>query len=274
MIYATVVDNVDAVELLLESGANVNAKTPQNQTALHYACQKGFAKIAESLLLYRAEINVRDSALHQTPLHNAVLFAGGSLELVQLLVERGADVNATSKNGWTPLHRAASKGFTNVCEYLIAMGADLKAQLDATLGSGGGPLRSFASATPVQLAEAAGKRETAEYLKKLSRTSGSQIRGKGSANHSRDSSASLESAEEKKIHTNVLDVPSERGVALAQKLSALQTSLAGETRAKTSAQERKEKAAKGKERKREFECVFVFVSVGETMCVCENLRAD
>ena len=57
-----------------------------------------------------------------TPLHYAA--GGGFLELSELLVERGADVNAQSYEHETPLHWAAVRSHGAVVELLLAQGPD------------------------------------------------------------------------------------------------------------------------------------------------------
>jgi 26S proteasome non-ATPase regulatory subunit 10 len=47
----------------------------------------------------------------------------GRLEVVQLLITRGADVNAANKAGATPLHAAVANGFDQVAAALRAHGA-------------------------------------------------------------------------------------------------------------------------------------------------------
>jgi ankyrin repeat protein len=47
---------------------------------------------------------------------------------VKLLVEAGADINATNEAGFTALHGAAFKGLNEVVEYLVSKGADINAQ--------------------------------------------------------------------------------------------------------------------------------------------------
>ena len=42
-----------------------------------------------------------------------------------MLVERGADVNARSNDGWTPLMSAAYEGHVNIAKFLIDKGADV-----------------------------------------------------------------------------------------------------------------------------------------------------
>jgi ankyrin repeat protein len=60
------------------------------------------------------------------PLVSAVL--GGSLPLVDVLVQGGAKVDARDPHGWTALHFAAQEVLPQLAERLIAHGADVNAQ--------------------------------------------------------------------------------------------------------------------------------------------------
>ena len=154
LLYATSLENVEAIECLLASGANVKYGSPQ--TALHVAASKGSLRAVQALLeAPGVDVNAKDTLLH-TPLHAACL--GGSSDVVQLLLAHGADPNAVGKNGWTPLHRAASKGFTGICQLLVESGADANAALDSASS------KMFAAATPRSLAEAARHIDTAAFL--------------------------------------------------------------------------------------------------------------
>ena len=70
-----------------------------------------------------------------TPLHNAAL--GNAREAADLLIARGADVNAKRKYGWTPLHHATWKNAREATGLLIARGADVNAKRQVWLDTVG-----------------------------------------------------------------------------------------------------------------------------------------
>jgi hypothetical protein len=59
-------------------------------------------------------------------LHSAA--GGGHEEVAELLLAKGADVNAKNNDGFTPLHSAAAQGHKDVAELLLAKGADANAK--------------------------------------------------------------------------------------------------------------------------------------------------
>ena len=63
-------------------------------------------------------------AFNVTPLHSATAIQ--HLELVRLLISKGANVNARQVNGITPLHTAAHYGNQELINILIRAGADPK----------------------------------------------------------------------------------------------------------------------------------------------------
>lgn len=100
--------DVDAVELLIRSGANVNLVDNNRNSPLHLAMQNcykdrngsEYAYIAQCLLENGALCNVQNKQ-GQTPLH----YASQSLHVqaVNLLIEYKIDVNVQDNNGCTPL---------------------------------------------------------------------------------------------------------------------------------------------------------------------------
>ena len=61
-----------------------------------------------------------------TPLHFATF--KGHKEIAELLIAKGADLNAKDKKGRTPLFGAAQDGQKEIAELLIAKGADVNAE--------------------------------------------------------------------------------------------------------------------------------------------------
>jgi len=61
--------------------------------------------------------------------------ANGSVKDVKRFIEKkGDDVNEKSSNGFTPLHRAAASGRTEIVEFLLSKGADINATLYSNMG--------------------------------------------------------------------------------------------------------------------------------------------
>lgn len=91
------------------------------RTPLHLAIGFNDLRIAKLLIENGANIEARTIA-GNSPLHEASYAGYG--ELVELLVEAGANVNATNNPGWSPLHYAARKGDMKTSRYLVRAGAD------------------------------------------------------------------------------------------------------------------------------------------------------
>lgn len=84
---------------------------------------KNFAELSARL----PDKDARDEA-GKTLLHHAC--AGGDVEKVQVLLERGLDINQGDYDGETPLHYAACFGHAAVAKFLIDKGADVEATND------------------------------------------------------------------------------------------------------------------------------------------------
>jgi ankyrin repeat protein len=167
------------VEKLLAAGADSNAKDWEGRTPLHLAVIGGHVELVGFLLTKGADLAAGDNCLRLTPLHYATNLAGPEIirillengaavnakgardqtplhlactrEAVDLLLAKKADVNALDNQGYTPLHWASASGRLAVAEQLIKGGADVNAK----------DKNGF---TPLHLAAAAGEVELAKLL--------------------------------------------------------------------------------------------------------------
>ena len=117
------------VRRLLEEGARAHSKDKIfGWTPLHWAAARGERELLVLLLDRGAEVNAKDNNLW-TPLHEAI--SNKDTETAAFLLDRGADVNAADKNGRTPLHDAAADGEREISALLLERGANVN-QKDKT----------------------------------------------------------------------------------------------------------------------------------------------
>ncbi len=124
--FATRMGLADAVQALVNQGADVMALDERGQTPLHGV--RNNVTSMDVLLGSGAEVNVRDHA-GLTPLHRAAWHANRAV--IQRLLEAGADPNASDQNGRTPLHNVLFQGQDSdleVTALLLDAGADIKAR--------------------------------------------------------------------------------------------------------------------------------------------------
>ena len=99
------------------------------------------------------------SKLKRTPLYYAAM--GGHLEVIQLLLDHGADVNAQKEDRWTALHLGVLFGHVQVVEVLLKRGADPHA-------------RTKKGETPFQLASSSSRNHT-QIMRLLSERTGEKM---------------------------------------------------------------------------------------------------
>ena len=119
---------------------------PDADKALFNAVGKGNLGAAKKAILDGASLNVKNRWL-RTPLH---LVVGGiqpwgkpraiknRKEIAELLISKGADVNASDQRRLTPLHDAVKYGFEDICRILIASGSNV----NVNSSNEGSPLRA------------------------------------------------------------------------------------------------------------------------------------
>ena len=113
---AAILGGPSTVQVLLNAGADVNARDGADQTPLHNAAN---SSIVQVLLAAGADVNARDGN-DRTPLHNAA-----NLTIIQALLAAGADVNARDTSGNTPLYSIDYRGGVAEAQALLDAGANL-----------------------------------------------------------------------------------------------------------------------------------------------------
>jgi ankyrin repeat protein len=155
--------NLDKVRLLVEAGADVNARSKQAMTPLLVAASTaGSIEIVRFLIAHGAKLKSAGASAAEpapaapgqtggmtqprmssgegefTPLLAAA--SANDLEMAQLFVEKGVDVNAATGKGDTPLHYAAGAGNLAMVRLLLAKGADVNAATNASIQVRKGPI--------------------------------------------------------------------------------------------------------------------------------------
>lgn len=116
--------NIELMELFVSRGANPRRANNNGEQPVQLAAWNGHIDAVRWLLARGATLNREGN--HWNALHYAVF--SGHTALAKELVERGADVNARSPNGSTPLMMAAREGREDIAKLLMENGADTKAK--------------------------------------------------------------------------------------------------------------------------------------------------
>ncbi|CAG0920491.1 unnamed protein product [Notodromas monacha] len=143
--------DINKIDELLKSGADLSAADYDDRTALHVACCEGNEEMVKYLLKHGASVHKRDRN-DRSPLMNAMEF--GQINCVKMLLECGADVASNSANILTlgdDISRSAALGSVNSLKAYREGGISLL-------------LKNFAGSTSVHTATLARQREALEYI--------------------------------------------------------------------------------------------------------------
>jgi len=118
---------LDVIKLLLDMGADIEAKDVDGKTALYRAASMGHFAATKLLLDRGADTEVKKRFYAHTAIYDAA--RGGHFAVVKLLLDRGADIEAKeSVAGWTVLHWATASGDFDLVKLLLDNGANIEAK--------------------------------------------------------------------------------------------------------------------------------------------------
>lgn len=125
--------NINAADVLINNGADVNIEDISGKTPLHYCAiydlrdmdnelyrEGKLLEFAKKLILSGAKVNKTDNE-GKTPLHYV-----RNRRMTELLILYNADLNIQDKDGWTPLHWSVMRGFKSVVWILVKNKADIE----------------------------------------------------------------------------------------------------------------------------------------------------
>ncbi|PWI65090.1 hypothetical protein PCL_07389 [Purpureocillium lilacinum] len=121
-LYYAIKLRLNGVAISLMTEHNVKETSSLGRSALGVACANGCMEVISVLLDKGANFTVA-SDRGWTPLNSASV--NGHIEVVKLLLEKGADMAVANNDGWTPLNSASSKGHFEVAKLLLEKGADI-----------------------------------------------------------------------------------------------------------------------------------------------------
>ena len=105
---------------------DVTTTTADRSTGLLLAAQHGKLEIVKILLEKKADINATDSNEGETPLMRACL--NKHIDIIELLLNHNANINIKDNNGWNALMIACAKGHEKIAQTLINSHAEVNAQ--------------------------------------------------------------------------------------------------------------------------------------------------
>ena len=121
LLIAALNGHADVVAILLEKGSDVEIRNKGGLTALHAAAYGGHLDVVELLVAKGAAVNDQKNFYHMSPLHAAA--EEGHADIVAFLLANKAEVEATERNGYTPLSQAGWREYWDAGDLLLKAGA-------------------------------------------------------------------------------------------------------------------------------------------------------
>ncbi|NNU77758.1 ankyrin repeat domain-containing protein [Clostridium estertheticum] len=119
--------NVDAIRDYLNKSKDLNTDL-KLENILYYAidnCQNNYFKTIELIIDNGADINAHNSDLLETPLHKLCARIKPHIDVITMILKKGAKVNAINISGKTPLFYCSFNYSVELLNLLVEYGADI-----------------------------------------------------------------------------------------------------------------------------------------------------
>jgi ankyrin repeat protein len=117
-------DTERATKLLKNANSfSINSYIFDGTTILLVAAKKRNQELVKQLIDLGAQVDLGNKTNGMTPLH--ILCISGGIDIIEILINNGANINKQDVHGMTPLHYAAMYLDNNHIEHLLKRGADI-----------------------------------------------------------------------------------------------------------------------------------------------------
>lgn len=121
-------NNIKELEKSIENGIDIDALGEYDSTPLHYACREGHLEAVNLLIKGGANVNAKNDYSTIYPIFEAINSVNNQENyflIIQSLIEGGADIDKVDSFGNTLLHHAIEKENRELIELLIQLGCDV-----------------------------------------------------------------------------------------------------------------------------------------------------
>lgn len=123
--YAMAYKRYDLAKNLVLKGADINRETLEHDTPIMYACLHGNKEMFDWLIEHGAKISDPND-INNLTLNYAII--GGNLDILEELLKQSYSINVYFTNGLTPLHQASYQNKEQLVDFLLENGADVNAK--------------------------------------------------------------------------------------------------------------------------------------------------
>ncbi len=113
----------EVVDILMDAGADIPSGGREARYLFSVATSQGLSRLFDAVAKAGGDPTFKLSN-GGTLLHPAA--AGGSIQILEILIAKGLDINLKDNYGWTPLHYASRDGRIEAVQWLIDKGADIE----------------------------------------------------------------------------------------------------------------------------------------------------